>query len=53
MPFLSSSQRKKFYATPSLRRYIPEFEAATKNKKLPEHVPKKKTKKSIKRNNKK
>ena len=47
--FKSKAQRRKFYADPKLHRFINEFEAATpKNKKLPEHVPKKK-KKSIKR----
>jgi len=35
MPFKSQAQRAKFYATPSLRKYIPEFEAATPKKKLP------------------
>ncbi len=38
MPFVSSAQRRKFYATPALHKYIPEFEAATpKGKKLPKH----------------
>ena len=41
MPFVSEAQRRKFYATPSLRKYIPEFNAATpKGKKLPQHVAK-------------
>ena len=44
MPFKSEEQRKKFYATPSLRKYIPEFEAATKGKKLPKRVKKSKKK---------
>lgn len=39
MPFVSQAQRAKFYATPSLRKYIPEYEAATpKGAKLPKHV---------------
>lgn len=37
MPFLSQAQRKKFYATPSLRKYISEFEKDTP-KKLPKRV---------------
>lgn len=37
MPFVSKAQRRKFYATPALRQYIPEFEAATKGP-LPERV---------------
>jgi hypothetical protein len=41
MPFRSTAQRKKFYATPSLRKYIPEFEADTP-KKLPKRVKAKK-----------
>lgn len=45
MPFKSQAQRAKFYATPKLRKYIPEFEAATpKGKKLPKRVKKKKGK---------
>lgn len=45
MPFKSQKQRAKFYATPSLRKYIPEFEAATpKGKKLPKRVKKSKKK---------
>jgi len=40
MPWASQAQRRKFYATPSLRKYIPEFNAATpKGAKLPERVP--------------
>jgi hypothetical protein len=35
MPFKSDAQRRKFYATPSLHKYIPEYEAATGDKKLP------------------
>lgn len=43
MPFKSQSQRAYFYENPRLRKYIPEFEAATGKKKLPKHVkPKKK-----------
>jgi hypothetical protein len=39
MPFASQAQRAKFYADPKLRKFIPEFEAATpKGKKLPQHV---------------
>lgn len=39
MPWKSEAQRRKFYATPSLHKYIPEFNAATpKGKKLPYHV---------------
>lgn len=39
MPFVSEAQRRKFYATPALRKYIPEFNAATpKGAKLPYHV---------------
>jgi len=37
MPFKSQAQRKKFYATPKLRKYIPEFEADTP-KRLPRRV---------------
>lgn len=37
MPFVSAAQRRKFYATPSLRKYIPEFEAATRGP-LPDRV---------------
>ena len=41
MPFKSQAQRAKFYSDPKLKRYIPEFEAATpKGKKLPKHVKK-------------
>lgn len=29
MPFKSELQRRKFHATPSLRKYIPEWEADT------------------------
>lgn len=39
MPFRSQAQRAKFYATPKLRKYIPEFEAATKGK-LPARIKK-------------
>ena len=35
MPWKSDAQRRKFYATPSLHRYIPEYEAATGDTKLP------------------
>lgn len=35
MPFVSQAQRNKFYATPSLHKYIPEYEAATGGAKLP------------------
>lgn len=47
MPWASQAQRKKFYATPSLHKYIPEFNAATpEGKKLPKRIkPKKKKKK--------
>lgn len=39
MPFESQAQRRKFYATPKLRKYIPEFEAATPaGAKLPQHI---------------
>ena len=38
MPFKSKAQRAKFYATPSLRKYIPEFETP---RKLPKKVKKK------------
>jgi hypothetical protein len=44
MPFKSKSQRRKFYSTPELRRYIPEFEKGTP-KRLPEKI-----KKNIKKN---
>ncbi len=44
-PFRSQAQRKKFYSDPKLRKYIPEFEAATKGKKLPKRVKKNKKKK--------
>ena len=40
MPFKSKAQRRKFYSDPKLHRFIPEFEKATKNKKLPERVKK-------------
>ena len=44
MPFVSEAQRRKFYATPSLHKYIPEFEAATpKSARLPERVSKGRT----------
>ena len=37
--FKSQSQRRKFHADPKLRKYVPEFEAATpKGAKLPERV---------------
>lgn len=43
MPFVSQAQRNKFYATAALHKYIPEYEAATGNRKLPVRVmPKKK-----------
>lgn len=42
MPFKSQAQRRKFYADPKLRKYAPEFEAATKGKKLPKRVRRKK-----------
>ena len=45
MPWKSKAQRAKFYATPSLHKFIPEFEAATDDKKLPKHVRKVKKKK--------
>lgn len=39
MPFVSQAQRRKFYADPELRRYAPEFEAATpKGQKLPQRA---------------
>lgn len=39
MPFKSKAQRAKFYADPKLRKFAPEFEAATpKGKRLPERV---------------
>lgn len=39
MPFVSEAQRRKFYATPSLHKYVSEYEAATpKGAKLPQHV---------------
>ena len=38
MPFVSEAQRRKFYATPSLHKYINEYNAATPKGKLPEHV---------------
>lgn len=41
MPFVSQAQRRKFYATPSLRKYIPEYEAATGGRRLPERAGKK------------
>lgn len=45
MPFVSEAQRRLFYATPSLRRYIKDFEAATpRGRRLPEHVKAKKGK---------
>lgn len=44
MPFVSQAQRRKFYATPSLHKFIPEFEHATGKHKLPERVHRKKHK---------
>lgn len=38
MPFKSQAQRAKFYSDPKLRKYIPEFEAATAKGKLPKRV---------------
>jgi hypothetical protein len=38
MPFKSQAQRAKFYSDPKLRKFIPEFEAATPKGKLPERV---------------
>lgn len=39
MPFVSSSQRRKFYADPRLHKYIKDFEAHTpEGKKLPKHA---------------
>lgn len=39
MPFKSQAQRAKFYSDPKLRKYVPEFEAATpKDAKLPERI---------------
>jgi len=38
MPWKSLAQKRLFYARPELRRYIPEFEASTKNRKLPKRV---------------
>jgi hypothetical protein len=37
MPFVSQAQRAYFYSNPKLKKYIPEFEAATGKKKLPKH----------------
>ena len=46
-PFVSQAQRAKFHADPKLKKFIPEFEAATGKKKLPKHVkPNKKKKKA-------
>lgn len=42
MPFKSQAQRAKFYADPKLRKYVPEFERATKGKKLPAYASKSK-----------
>jgi len=39
MPFKSQAQRKKFYSTPKLRKYIKEMET---KKKLPKRVKKNK-----------
>lgn len=36
-PFVSQSQRAKFYSDPKLHKFIPEYEAATKGK-LPERI---------------
>lgn len=38
MPFKSQAQRAKFYSDPKLRKYVPEFEAATPKGKLPQRV---------------
>ena len=37
MPFASQAQRAKFYSDPKLRKFIPEYEAATP-KNIPERV---------------
>lgn len=51
MPFKSLAQRRLFYARKDLKRFIPEFEAATpKGKRLPERIKKKKLLKSKKKN---
>lgn len=42
MPYVSNAQRKKFNVDPKLRKYAPEYNAASKGMKLPEHVSKKK-----------
>lgn len=43
MPFVSEAQRRKFYSTPDLHKYINEYNSATpKGKKLPNHVADKK-----------
>lgn len=44
MPFRSEAQRRLFYGRKDLRRYIPEFEAATGKKKLPKKIKKSKKK---------
>lgn len=36
MPYVSKAQERKFHADPKLRKYTPEFDAASKGKKLPE-----------------
>lgn len=44
MPWASKAQMRLFYARPDLRKYIPEYEAATPNPRaLPERVHKKRT----------
>jgi hypothetical protein len=48
--FKSQAQRAKFHADPTLRKFIPEFEAATPKGKLPMRVkPRSKKKKKVKK----
>ena len=50
MPFKSSAQRAKFWSDPKLRKFAPEWEAATpKGKKLPAYVGKQSPVEKLKR----
>jgi hypothetical protein len=37
MPYVSKAQAAKFHVDPRLRKYAPEFDAASKGLKLPRH----------------
>lgn len=38
MPYASLAQEEKFHADPKLRKYTPEFDAASKGMKLPKYA---------------